>query len=182
MFPDTIGTAGLLLSVGAVTVILNGLSNISNGVLQGIGMPNLPMRNAAIALVVDVSSLVLMLFTTGLGILAVVIAIIIYSVIICVLNDISMKKYLGYKNKWKDAYLIPFLASAPMALAAWLLFTGVYMLIPSNLLGLLVSVPIAAAVYIVLYIVIARVPEEQLRAFPFGGLLVRVAGLLRIYG
>lgn len=180
LFPDTIGTAGLLLSVGAVTVILNGLSNISNGVLQGIGMPNLPMRNAAIALVVDVTSLVIMLLTTGLGILAVVIAIIVYSVLICILNDISMKKYLGYKNKWKDAYLIPLLASVPMALAAWVLFTCVYLLVPSNLLGLLVAVPLAAAVYIVLYIIIARVPQEQLQAFPFGGLLVRIAGFLNI--
>lgn len=182
LFPDTIGTAGLLLTVGAVTVVLNGLSNISNGVLQGIGLPNLPMRNAAIALVVDVSSLVVMLLTTGLGILAVVLAIIIYSVFICILNDRSMKKYLGYKNKWVDAYLIPFLASIPMALAAWLLFMGVYFLIPSDLLGLAVSVPLAAVVYVVLYIVIARVPEEELRAFPFGGILVRIAGILRIYG
>lgn len=182
LFPDTIGTAGLLLTVGAVTVVLNGLSNISNGVLQGIGLPNLPMRNAAIALVVDVSSLVVMLLTTGLGILAVVLAIIIYSVLICILNDRSMKKYLGYKNKWVDAYLIPFLASIPMALAAWLLFMGVYFLIPSDLLGLAVSVPLAGVVYVVLYIVIARVPEEELRAFPFGGILVRIAGILRIYG
>ncbi|MCI9197723.1 MAG: polysaccharide biosynthesis protein [Lachnospiraceae bacterium] len=182
LFPDTIGTAGLLLTVGAVTVVLNGLSNISNGVLQGIGLPNLPMRNAAIALVVDVSSLVVMLLTTGLGILAVVLAIIIYSVFICILNDRSMKKYLGYKNKWVDAYLIPFLASIPMALAAWLLFMGVYFLIPSDLLGLAVSVPLAGVVYVVLYIVIARVPEEELRAFPFGGILVRIAGILRIYG
>lgn len=182
LFPDTIGTAGLLLTVGAVTVVLNGLSNISNGVLQGIGLPNLPMRNAAIALVVDVSSLVVMLLTTGLGILAVVLAIIIYSVFICILNDRSMKKYLSYKNKWVDAYLIPFLASIPMALAAWLLFMGVYFLIPSDLLGLAVSVPLAAVVYVVLYIVIARVPEEELRAFPFGGILVRIAGILRIYG
>lgn len=182
LFPDTIGTAGLLLTVGAVTVVLNGLSNISNGVLQGIGLPNLPMRNAAIALVVDVSSLVVMLLTTGLGILAVVLAIIIYSVFICILNDRSMKKYLSYKNKWVDAYLIPFLASIPMALAAWLLFMGVYFLIPSDLLGLAVSVPLVAVVYVVLYIVIARVPEEELRAFPFGGILVRIAGILRIYG
>ena len=182
LFPDTIGTAGLLLTVGAVTVVLNGLSNISNGVLQGIGLPNLPMRNAAIALVVDVSSLVVMLLTTGLGILAVVLAIIIYSVLICILNDRSMKKYLSYKNKWVDAYLIPFLASIPMALAAWLLFMGVYFLIPSDLLGLAVSVPLAAVVYVVLYIVIARVPEEELRAFPFGGILVRIAGILSIYG
>lgn len=69
-----------------------------------------------------------------------------------------------------------------MALAAWLLFMGVYFLIPSDLLGLAVSVPLAAVVYVVLYIVIARVPEEELRAFPFGGILVRIAGILRIYG
>ena len=51
LFPSTTGAGGQLMLLGAITIILNGNSNISNGVLQGIGKPNIPMKNAAIALV-----------------------------------------------------------------------------------------------------------------------------------
>ena len=43
LFPNTNGTAGTLLLIGAVTIIFNTNSNVSNGVLQGIGKANLPM-------------------------------------------------------------------------------------------------------------------------------------------
>ena len=42
------------LMLGSFTILLNGMSNISNGVLQGIGKPKIPMITAAVALVVDV--------------------------------------------------------------------------------------------------------------------------------
>ncbi len=53
-FQATEAAAAQLMMLGVITIILNGNSNISNGVLQGIGKPNIPMINAAIALVVDV--------------------------------------------------------------------------------------------------------------------------------
>ena len=61
LFPNTNGTAGTLLLIGAVTIIFNTNSNVSNGVLQGIGKANLPMWNAAIALVINVGLLVALL-------------------------------------------------------------------------------------------------------------------------
>ena len=54
IFPGTNGVGGQLLILGGITIILNGNSNITNGVLQGIGKPKLPMIHAAIALVADV--------------------------------------------------------------------------------------------------------------------------------
>ena len=62
LFGGTNGTAGKLLMLGSFTILLNGMSNISNGVLQGIGRPKIPMITAAVALVVDVVAVVL-LFT-----------------------------------------------------------------------------------------------------------------------
>ena len=54
LFGGTNGVAGKLLMLGSFTILLNGMSNISNGVLQGIGKPKIPMITAAVALVVDV--------------------------------------------------------------------------------------------------------------------------------
>ena len=61
IFPGTNGVGGQLLILGGITIILNGNSNITNGVLQGIGKPKLPMIHAAIALVADVIAMALLL-------------------------------------------------------------------------------------------------------------------------
>ena len=113
IFPGTNGVGGQLLILGGITIILNGNSNITNGVLQGIGKPKLPMIHAAIALVADVIAMALLLVFTNLGVYTIVIAQIVYAVVMCLLNDRSIKKYMGYKNPWRSAYLSPFLASIP---------------------------------------------------------------------
>ena len=86
IFPGTNGAAAGMLILGAVTIILNGNSNISNGVLQGIGKPKIPMIHAAIALAADVVVMALLLFLTDLGVYTIVIAMIFYAVTMCVLN------------------------------------------------------------------------------------------------
>ena len=60
--------------LGSFTILLNGMSNISNGVLQGIGRPKIPMITAAVALVVDVVAVVLLLLFTDLGIYSLLVA------------------------------------------------------------------------------------------------------------
>ena len=54
---------------------------------------------------------------------------IIYAVVVCILNDRAMKKYLRYKNPWRFAYLNPILASIPMGAVAGLVYYGLYKLI-----------------------------------------------------
>lgn len=118
IFPSTEGVAGQLMVIGVITVILNSTSNISNGVLQAIGKANIPMINAAISLGVDIVFLALVLVFTNMGIYAVVLAMVVYALVMCVLNDRALKKYLGYKNPWRSAYFVPILASIPMGIVA----------------------------------------------------------------
>lgn len=169
IFPGTNGAAAGMLILGAVTIILNGNSNISNGVLQGIGKPKIPMIHAAIALAVDVVVMALLLFLTDLGVYTIVIAMIFYAVAMCVLNDRSMKRYMKYKNPFRKAYLYPLLASVPMAAAAGVVYYGLYVLIHSNVICLGISIICAVAVYLAVYLYIARPSMEELSALPGGG-------------
>ena len=109
LYGNSTGLAANLLILGSFSILLNGMSNISNGVLQAIGQQRIPVITAAIALVVDIIVVVVLLFTTNLGVYALLIAMVIYSVVVCVLNDLAMKKYLQYKNPWKQGYLYPIL-------------------------------------------------------------------------
>ena len=181
LFPRTNGTAGYLLMLGSFTILLNGMSNISNGVLQGIGKPKIPMITAAAALAVDVVAVVALLFFTNLGVYALLVAMIIYAVAVCVLNDRFMKKYLNYRNPWMKGYVQPILASIPMGVVAFGVYHGLYRLLPSNIVCLAVSIMLAAIVYVVSFIFVTMASEEELRSFPFGGILVRIGRILKLY-
>lgn len=168
IFPASNGVGGELLILGAVTIILNGNSNISNGVLQGIGKPNIPMIHAAIALVADVIVMAILMVFTNLGIYGVVVAMIVYAVVMCLLNDQSMKKYMGYRNPWKSAYFAPLVASVPMALVAGGVYYGLYALVPLNIVCLVISVILAVVVYFVVYLKVSHPTAEELAMLPGG--------------
>lgn len=182
IFSVTNGVAAQLLILGAITIVLNGISNISNGVLQGIGKPNIPMVNASIALGADVLVMLALLFLTNLGIYAVVLAMIVYAVAVCLLNEISMKKFMRHKNQG-SIYLHPLLASVPMAIVAGGSYYGLYALLSRltdrtqviNLICLVVAVALAVAVYLVGYLAIAKLSDEELLMIPGGRYLQRLA-------
>lgn len=180
IFPSTEGVAGQLMMIGVITVILNSTSNISNGVLQAIGKANIPMINAAIALGVDVVFLALMLVFTNMGIYAVVLAMVVYALVMCVLNDRALKKYLGYKNPWKSAYFVPILASIPMGIVAVIVYKLVHAVIGSNFISLIPSIAFAMVVYFVGYLVVAKPKKEDLASLPGGTRLAQVAQKLKI--
>ena len=156
LFGGTNGVAGKLLMLGSFTILLNGMSNISNGVLQGIGKPKIPMF-------------------TDLGIYALLVAMIIYAVVVCVMNDRFMKKYLKYKNPWKEAYLSPLIASVVMCAVAGGVYYGLYFLIHSNVICLGMAVILAAAAYFLVYILVDKTAAERLSRMPGGSYLVRIA-------
>ncbi len=177
IFPGTNGVSSELMLLGVITIVLNGISNISNGVLQGIGRPNIPMINAAISLAADVAVMAILLLVTNLGIYTVVIAMIVYAVVMCVLNDRAMKKYVYYQNPWRSAYLSPLLASVPMALAAGGIYYLLYHLTGRNFVSLVPAIAAAVLVYFVFYLLVSRPSDEELMMMPGGRYLKRVNGL-----
>ena len=180
IFPSTEGVAGQLMVIGVITVILNSTSNISNGVLQAIGKANIPLINAAISLGVDIVFLALVLVFTNMGIYAVVLAMVVYALVMCVLNDRALKKYLGYKNPWRSAYFVPILASIPMGIVAVVVYKLVYVVIGSNFISLIPSIALAMVVYFVGYLVVAKPKKEDLAALPGGTRLAQAAQKLKI--
>ena len=182
LFPDetTIELAARILMALAISVIFYALSTLSNSILQGIGRVNTPIINAAIALFLQTVILVSLLFFTDLGIYAVVIATIIYSGLMCVLNQLSMHKALGYRQEIMNTFIVPFIASAFMGACAWVVYEVLLMLTGSIVISVLPAIAVAVAVYFVLLILFKGVTEEELRSMPKGHLLVKVARKCRL--
>ena len=109
LFPQkaTIDLAVSILRVGCISIIFYALSTVSNGVLQGIGKVNIPLRNAAIALFLHVVVLAPLLYFTDLDLYALVLATMFYAFLMCLLNNLSVRKYLGYRQEMKKTFIIP---------------------------------------------------------------------------
>ena len=77
-------------------------------------------------------------------------------------------------------YVIPFLAAAFMGAAAYGTYHGLYLLISSNAVCLMVAIAIAVPVYFVLVIKFGGMNEEELKKLPKGRSLYNVAKKLRL--
>ncbi len=182
LFPQkkSIDEAAFLLMLLAITVIFYSLSTVTNAVLQGIGKVNAPVVNAALALVLQSGVLTLLLIYTDLGYVALCIVTILYSLVMCILNNFVMKRNLPIIYDFKKTYLFPSIASAVMGAAAfgiYQLFAFLFrMLIGSeyfvNLFSTLIAVFFAAFIYFAVLIKSGGASEEDIRRFPKGSSIV----------
>ncbi|MCI6715773.1 MAG: polysaccharide biosynthesis protein [Lachnospiraceae bacterium] len=177
IFPqkDSLDMASGLLATLSVTVVLYGLSTLTNAVLQGIGRVNTPVIHAVIALVIQVAGLMAILMFTDLDTYALACANIIYSLVMCLLNQWSVHKHLKYKLDYVKIFLKPGAAALVMGIVAFGVYHGMYLLIPVSRLVLLIAIGIAVCVYFAVLLLIGGVSESELKAFPKGMMLVHYA-------
>lgn len=177
IFPqkEALETASQLLCVLSVTVILFCLSTLTNAVLQGIGKVNIPVINAVIALVVQIGVLIGLLLHTDLGLYSLACANIAYSLLMCILNHIAVRRYLDYREEVMKTFVKPGLAAIGMGIVALGVFQGVNFIIKISRISLIIAIGLGVVVYFVLILKLGVVNEAELKAFPKGYLLVKIA-------
>lgn len=177
LFPqkDSLDMAAQLLAMIAITVVFYSLSTLSNGILQGIGKVNLPVRNAGIALAVQTVLLVVLLMFTDLDLYALVICLIVYSFMMCILNSISVRRCIGVKENFKTMFLLPAIAAGLMGVCAKGTYMGLNRVVDSNVICLIPSIVVAVGVYFVAILKVGALEREQLLNFPKGRTIVSIA-------
>ena len=190
LFPQkaSVDLAARLLTALSASVVFYSLSTLTNSVLQGIGRVKTPVRNAAVALGIQTAVLVPMLLFTDMDLYALVIAMLVYSGTMCVLNQLSIRRYMDYEQETFRTFTTPLVAAAFMGAAAygtyrgigWLLKSGEYPSRMQNILELFPAVIVGGIVYFVLEIILKGISEAELRALPKGYLIVRMAKKCRL--
>jgi len=178
LFPGTIATVDMattMMWAGAIAVVFYSLSTLTNGLLQGVDRLRIPVKNAAIALVAHIILLVVLMLFFRLNIYAVVIANAFFAFLVCILNAWALKKHVGYKQEFKKTFLIPALASGIMGVIAYGAYSLFYMIIKSNLVCVIFAIVLAVIVYFVTMLLLKGLSEDEIRKFPKGHLLVKIA-------
>ena len=179
LFQGEVDIPATMLKIGSIAVVFYSMSTLSNGVLQGIDKLNIPVRNAAIALVLHVGILYFMLDVFNMGLYGVVISCVLFALIMCILNWLAIRKYLNYQQEIVRTFVIPTVSSIFMGLVAWLSNFLISKAL-SSFVSLVISIALSVCVYFVVLIKLKGVKEKEIRSFPGGNLMAAIARFFRL--
>ena len=177
---DDINLATMLLQVGSIAVVLVALSTTTNAILNSLNKLRIPLYHSAIALVAHLIVVIALLQFTSINLYALVFGYILFSLIVCALNWIYIKRNLGYHQEMIKTFVIPFMASVLMGVVTKISYELVKMVFHTNGFAVVASIGISVIVYFVLIVVMRSVTEKELRSFPKGTKLIRVLKKIHI--
>lgn len=172
---SSLAEAAALLRCLSITAVFYSLSTVTNAVLQGIGKMNHTAKNALLALFSQSAVLTVILFQTGWNLYGLVIAAVVHSFLMCVLNGISVRKNLGYQLNIKKSFVIPLTAAAIMGVVASFSYQMIHTACGSNIISLFLTITLSAVIYFIIVIKLGGISENELLALPQGNLLTAVA-------
>ncbi len=170
---------GMLMAL-ALSVVFFALSTLNSQILQGLGKLNAPIVNAGIALALQTLIAVGLVLYTDLDLYGIVIATTLYALILCILNQRSVRKAIDYKQEVAKTFVIPFASAAMMGGLAWAVYEGLLLLTKSPSISVIPAIAVSVPFYFVMLLIFRGVNEQDLRNFPKGHLLVKVAKKLHL--
>ena len=147
---------GMMLKLGAVAIVFYTLSTVTSSALQAVDKVKSPMYHSFISLVVHIVLVVVLLFTTDLGIYALVIGNASFPVIIFILNLITLYREEGYRLPVMKIFARPFICSAFMGVFTILSYNMMYNATSSNAISVIVALVVALVTYFGLYGIILK--------------------------
>ena len=180
LFPGSSSLAGHLLQAGGISVIFYSISTLSNAVLQGIDRMRIPVRNASVALVLHAGVIAVGMFGLKLNIYGICVGTIAFSLIMCILNGMSVRKYSGFKPDVTKTFIKPAIASVIMGAVVYAAYFVCHKVSHSNAVSTVIAVLVGMIVYAAALLLIKGLTEEELHSFPKGELLIRIAKKFRL--
>ena len=177
---DSTPLAANLLRIGSISIVFYSLSTLTNGILQGINRMKAPVIHAAIALVLHVAAFVAMILGFQWNIYAMVYADVLFAIIMCILNNFSIRRHIGYRQEFMKTFLVPLISAAAMGLVVWGSYQGIHIASGSNTIGTLVSICLGILVYFIVFLLLRGMDREELEEMPLGRTLARIAMKLHL--
>ncbi len=156
------------------TVIAFSLSTISNAILQGIDKLKVPIKNSAISLGLHLIILPCLLIVFKLNIYGVVIGDILFGATVSVLNAMSIKKYLNYRQNMFETFVKPFICAGVMGAGCFGIYKLFNGLIRINAISTIVAIMVAVVIYALMLVITKTVTEDELLSMPKGAMIAKL--------
>lgn len=172
--------AAKLLMALSLSVVFYAYSTLNSQILQGLGRVNAPIVNAAVSLLVQTAVAVGLLFFTQLDLYSIALASAVYAGLLCCLNHLSVRRAIGYRQEVMNTFVRPFAAAAVMGVFCKVLYQALLFWTKSPRISVIPAVLLGAVVYFAVLILFRGITKEELRSFPKGNLLVKLAVKCRL--
>ena len=174
LFSTTNEVAPTLLRIGSLGIILFSLSSITGYILQGMSHLYVPIKHALISMVIHLSLMTLLLFTTDLKIYAVALSNNVFALVMCILNVRAIMKILRCRIDFVKIFGMPLVSSAVMGALIYFI-NKVLCGNGFSRIKILLTIAIGAAVYFLIMLLTRSISKEELSRLPGGR---KLAGIL----
>jgi stage V sporulation protein B len=165
---------GSLITVGSLSVIFLALSQISTGVLQGIGKVKTPAYNALWGAIAKIPVNYVLIAIPQINVVGAVISTTVCYIVCSILNFRALVKATGVKPDYMGMLVKPAVAVAFMGAACYGCYELLYSILNINLVATLVAIVVAIVVYFVAMVLVRGFKREDLQMVPMGGKLIRL--------
>lgn len=171
---------GSLITAGALSVVFLALSQISTGVLQGIGKVKTPAFNAMWGALAKIPCNYFLIAIPQINIIGAVISTTVCYIICSMLNFRALVKATGVRVDYVGMLVKPAVAAAVMGLVCFGCYGLIYSVTDMNTLAVLVAIAAAMVVYFLVMVLIKGLAREDLKMLPMGGRLIGVLEKFRL--
>lgn len=184
LFTSIADDASKYLVFGGLAVVFYSLSTVTNAILQGLDHMERPVIHALIALIVHTGLALLLLYVFKLEIYAIIISYMAFSLVMLILNMISIYRLTGYLPDPIRGIGIPTIASVIVVIIC---FAVTFVI--SHVLGtgqradlLIVALSLVLGVIAYFFGILASgcMTKAQLKALPFGTKILAIAARLNL--
>lgn len=178
LFKEHIDMLVQVLRTGSIAVVCFSYATVTNGILHGLGLYNIPLKNALVALFIHIVACLIFLIPLNLNIHGIVLGMIVFALVLSVLNQRDINKIVRYKNssfqrRYILTYFLMVLSAAIMGIITYfvnriiknnILTSGSYF---SMLLRLLICIFLALFIYCFLVVIFGVVRKRDSQYIPF---------------
>ena len=187
LFPAFPG-GGLLLRVGAVSIIFMAISQIATGMLHGCGFVKIPMYAALAGAVVKIILNMILIRIPAINVVGSVISTTACYIVAAGINLYMLMQIMGPRARLDlvGIFVKPLVSSLVMALACFSVYYVFFLalndligVVAANAFACILAIVVGALVYFVYMIVIKGIGEQDIEMFPLGARINRIIGEIR---
>ncbi len=159
---------GILLTVGAISVVFLALAQIATGMLQGMNMLAVPAIAAFVGGILKIPVNYFLISDPKINIVGAVISTIVcYAAASCI-NLYMLVRTTHIKLEFKSIFVKPVVASAVMGVSCLAVYYLIYMVLPINNLACIAAIVVGALVYLIYMLLMGGITQTELRYVPGG--------------
>lgn len=177
---NAISIAAPNLRILGICAVLSGLNAPIVSMLQAIGKQSVPLKNIAVGAVLKIIINFVLVGTPSINIVGVPIGTTVCYAYICIANFICLVKHSGVMPNMMSVLIKPLFSGAVCAAAAFFAARMLPKLIFSGNIVTVVSILLAALVYVIMLSLLRVVEREDIYSLPNGKKIAKVLAKFRI--